>query len=253
MSIYFLKNLAFFAYLLNEVSKMLYQEICLFIYGACLASFSFCYAQRYRSHLSILTPRSFCDTCQHQLTLWQVIPILGFCFQKGRCHFCHAKIPIQSTCLEIGIGLYLALLGTNLSIKSWPFILLLTTWCLCLSLQDFYTQSVASACLILGGILCLLCNLARSYHLLLHEWPLISIFLLFLGLLCYLGKLGSGDFYFIAFISLIIGFWYLLWVLLGACLLALGFCYVRQQIKIAFLPCLSLSLAILLLYLRFSN
>lgn len=231
---------------------MLYQAICLFVYGTCLASFSVCYAQRYRVKLSIFAPRSFCDTCQHPLKFWQLCPILGYFLQKGYCTFCHTKISFQSTLFEILGGIILNILGANLTPIRWPLLFALFFWCLTLSLQDYYTQTVASSLLYLGSCFILLCGMHQVYFIFKTQWSLLIPLILFLGCLSYLNQLGSADVIFILVISCLLGFFYTIWLLFIACLLALSYCLLNRTTKIAFIPFLSLSLLLILLYLKFT-
>ncbi|MDK4117167.1 prepilin peptidase [Staphylococcus pseudintermedius] len=39
--------------------------------------------------------RSKCQTCQHELKLLDLVPILSYCALKGRCRFCRQRIPIS--------------------------------------------------------------------------------------------------------------------------------------------------------------
>lgn len=78
-----------------------------FIFGACLASFLTCCADRLRRGESLWT-RSHCDHCQHPLSPLWLIPIFGYLFQGGRCHTCKASIPWRYPILETALGLYIA-------------------------------------------------------------------------------------------------------------------------------------------------
>lgn len=46
-------------------------------------------------------PRSHCPECQHSLAIWQLIPLLGYCLQKGKCHYCSKKISITYPLVEL--------------------------------------------------------------------------------------------------------------------------------------------------------
>lgn len=41
---------------------------------------------------SIITPRSYCHYCKYTLQPKELIPIISFCIQKGRCTNCKSKI-----------------------------------------------------------------------------------------------------------------------------------------------------------------
>jgi len=52
-----------------------------------------------------ITGRSVCDYCQHQLSWYDLIPILSFFLLKGRCRYCCKKISFQYPLVEILTGL----------------------------------------------------------------------------------------------------------------------------------------------------
>ncbi|HDX9580306.1 TPA: prepilin peptidase [Bacillus pseudomycoides] len=63
-----------------------------FLTGLILGSFYHVVAYRIPLGYSIIKPRSHCSHCSHVLQLKELIPILSFCIQKGRCTQCHMKI-----------------------------------------------------------------------------------------------------------------------------------------------------------------
>lgn len=63
-----------------------------FFTGLILGSFYHVVAYRIPLGYSIIKPRSHCSHCSHVLQLKELIPILSFCIQKGRCTQCNIKI-----------------------------------------------------------------------------------------------------------------------------------------------------------------
>ncbi|MEH6890139.1 prepilin peptidase [Bacillus sp. JJ864] len=63
-----------------------------FFTGLILGSFYHVVAYRIPLGYSIIKPRSHCSHCSHVLQLKELIPILSFCIQKGRCTHCNIKI-----------------------------------------------------------------------------------------------------------------------------------------------------------------
>lgn len=63
-----------------------------FFTGLILGSFYHVVAYRVPLGYSIIKPRSHCSHCSHVLRLKELIPILSFCIQKGRCTYCNRKI-----------------------------------------------------------------------------------------------------------------------------------------------------------------
>ncbi|PLS01308.1 prepilin peptidase [Neobacillus cucumis] len=83
--------------------------ILFFIYGLVLGSFYNVVGLRVPLKQSIVTPRSACPTCGHQLTPFELIPVLSYMLQKGKCRGCQSRIsPIYPT-FELVTGILFAL------------------------------------------------------------------------------------------------------------------------------------------------
>jgi leader peptidase (prepilin peptidase) / N-methyltransferase len=63
-----------------------------FIYGLLFGSFYNVIGLRVPINESIITPRSACPKCKHTLTPLELIPVLSFLFQRGKCRQCKARI-----------------------------------------------------------------------------------------------------------------------------------------------------------------
>ena len=59
---------------------------------------------------SILWGRSECPTCKHRLYPYDLIPLLSFLFQWGKCRYCHRKISWLYPRLELGSAMIVGLL-----------------------------------------------------------------------------------------------------------------------------------------------
>ncbi|TAL58857.1 MAG: prepilin peptidase [Legionella sp.] len=51
--------------------------------------------------INLFFPRSFCPECKTLVKAWQNIPILSYLLLKGRCHQCHAAIPLRYPFIEL--------------------------------------------------------------------------------------------------------------------------------------------------------
>jgi leader peptidase (prepilin peptidase) / N-methyltransferase len=78
--------------------------------GAALGSFFNVIVDRLPADKSIVSPPSHCDACQRRLTVLDLIPVFSYIALRGRCRGCGAKIPLRVFLVELGCGLYLALL-----------------------------------------------------------------------------------------------------------------------------------------------
>src|SRR3989344_5482997 len=80
-----------------------------FSFGAIIGSFLNVVALRYNTGKGI-GGRSFCFSCGKNLHWYELVPILSFAVQKGRCRNCRSKISLQYPSVEIFTGLvFLAL------------------------------------------------------------------------------------------------------------------------------------------------
>ncbi|WP_041276569.1 prepilin peptidase [Desulfosporosinus acidiphilus] len=61
---------------------------------------------------SIISPGSHCPKCGHALRAWELIPIVSFIIQGGRCLNCRTKVSWRYPGVELLTGLLFSLTGT---------------------------------------------------------------------------------------------------------------------------------------------
>ncbi len=83
--------------------------IFVFVIGACIGSFLNVVALRGLSGESIVFPPSKCPKCNNRLHWYTNIPIISYCFLRGRCEFCKEHISFQYPVVE-GLNAILYLL-----------------------------------------------------------------------------------------------------------------------------------------------
>ena len=69
-------------------------------YGACIGSFLNVVIYRLPEGRSLVTPRSSCPRCDHQLAWFDNIPVFGWLLLGGKCRYCKTRISIQYPCVE---------------------------------------------------------------------------------------------------------------------------------------------------------
>lgn len=74
------------------------EQLIAFLTGSCLASFIVTMTQRHLLEMGPSSPRSLCDHCAHPLAWWQLIPLVGFALQLGRCRWCKKISPPGPVC-----------------------------------------------------------------------------------------------------------------------------------------------------------
>lgn len=99
------------------------------LFGAVMASFANVVAYRMHTNAS-LNGRSRCFSCGHTLSWYELVPVLSYLMQRGRCRACQARIPLRDLLVElVTAGLFvsayiLATSGTQLFVY-WLLISLL--------------------------------------------------------------------------------------------------------------------------------
>lgn len=83
--------------------------IIFFIFGSLVGSFLTVIGLRLPKNENFTTTQSHCDSCGHVLHLYEMIPIISYVIQRGRCRYCKAKIDILSTFVELFTGVLFAL------------------------------------------------------------------------------------------------------------------------------------------------
>ena len=82
--------------------------IIFFIFGSIMGSFYHVIATRLSNGLSIVKPASHCEKCKHTLKWYELIPILSYIIQGGKCRKCKTKMPISYLLMEICTGMLFA-------------------------------------------------------------------------------------------------------------------------------------------------
>jgi len=82
--------------------------IIFFIFGSIMGSFYYVIATRLSQNLSIITPPSHCEKCNHRLKWYELIPIISYIIQGGKCRSCKSKISSSYLLMELCTGVLFA-------------------------------------------------------------------------------------------------------------------------------------------------
>lgn len=77
----------------------------IFLYGITLGSFYNVVGLRVPTGESIVRPRSRCTTCQRTLSVFELIPVLSYVFQGGKCRGCKSRISPLYPIMELMTGI----------------------------------------------------------------------------------------------------------------------------------------------------
>lgn len=82
--------------------------ILLFILGLVFGSFFNVVGIRVPKKIPFHNDRSYCPHCEHRLRFYELIPVLSYVFQGGKCRTCQTKISFIYPSIELATGLLFA-------------------------------------------------------------------------------------------------------------------------------------------------
>lgn len=126
----------------------------LFVLGTVFASFMHLYVTRLLKEESIVSPRSHCTKCKHVLKWYELIPILSYIMQKGKCRNCGVEIGKDSLIVEIITGLLFVLTYMVFGYDYKTLIgLILVLVLISVFLSDFKEMIILDSTLLVGTLL----------------------------------------------------------------------------------------------------
>lgn len=81
-----------------------YFRIIFFVFGNVMGSFYHVVATRLAKGESLLSPPSHCPNCNHKLKWYELIPIVSYVIQFGKCRSCKKEIPLSYLLIEVVTG-----------------------------------------------------------------------------------------------------------------------------------------------------
>ena len=208
--------------------------------GLVFGSFLNCAAFRLVRGESFIKGRSHCPSCGHELGVLELIPLLSWMFQRGKCKWCGSKVSIRYPLTEVSFAVLtvMCLLRFDLSFLCLRYFLFLC--CLfVLTLTDLEDMIIPDGCLIVaagawvltkpflfGGWTDVLLSVLAG---LVYGGGLLGISLL-MDKIMERDTMGGGDIKLIAVVGLYLGFVGTLFCVVLACLGGLLF-YVLAKKK----------------------
>jgi len=131
--------------------------IILFIIGSVFGSFFYVVGTRLPKGESIVSPGSHCENCNHSLKWYELIPIISYIIQGGKCRKCKSKISFTYTLIEIITGLLFAISFYlyGFSYEFYACIIILSLLVL-IFITDFKYMIILDSPLIISSVLILL-------------------------------------------------------------------------------------------------
>ena len=121
--------------------------IIIFLLGIVIGSFLNVCIYRIPKHENITIERSHCMNCGNVLKWYELIPVISFLLQGGKCRNCKVKLSVQYPVIELLSGiLYLSVfMVCGFSIKTVPACLL-SSVLIVISVIDFRTFEIPIGC-----------------------------------------------------------------------------------------------------------
>ncbi len=174
------------------------------------------------STFNLVSPRSQCPSCKHQISSLENIPLISYLMQRGKCRHCGVAISIQYPLVELFTGLVTAYIALKFDFEWKTLLAMLLAWGLItLAMIDFKTtllpDNITLPLLWLGIIanyFNLFCSLDDSVlgaiFGYLSLWSVFQVFKLITGK----EGMGFGDFKLLALLGAWLGWQYLIAIIL---------------------------------------
>ncbi len=176
--------------------------------GMVFGSFFMLIAMRVPLGESIITPRSYCHYCKYVLKPKELIPIISFCMQRGRCTNCKRKISILYVVFELVTGMICLLTVYMIGVERELIIVLsLFSLLLIISVTDYIYMLIPNR--ILAWFACLLILECAFIPLVTWIDSIVGSCVIFILLYCmqkiYPEGLGGGDIKLLSLLGFIVG------------------------------------------------
>ena len=129
------------------------------IFGLIMGSFYNVVGYRLPNNMSIAFPPSHCPKCNHKLTALELIPVLSYIFQLGKCKNCKSKISIQYPLIELITGILFGLsyyiFGFTINL---PIALILVSYVVIIFVSDIKYMIIPDEVTITCAILMFICK-----------------------------------------------------------------------------------------------
>lgn len=168
----------------------------LFIFGLIFGSFFNVVGIRTAEKQSIMSPRSHCPNCQHRLRPRELIPVVSYILQKGRCRHCQTSISIKYPLFEL---LTACLFTVSPVVVGWSkellVALLLISLVVIVTISDLHKMVIPNRVLLFFGIAIFVVRLI----VLTRPWwdayvgALLGFGLLYVIAVISKGGMGGGD------------------------------------------------------------
>ena len=216
------------------MTMSIFLYIIIIFYGIVIGSFLNVCIYRIPKKENIVTKRSHCMSCGHQLQWYELVPLFSYLFLNGRCKNCKKKISVQYPLVEAvnGILYVIIFMYNGINVDSLLYCLL-TSALLVLSIIDFRTYEIPLGINIfiitLGFIRC-----AYDYSNFLSHiigFFAVSVFLYLIIIVTKGRGIGGGDMKLMAASGLLLGWKLVILSFLIGCILGAVIHIIRMKVS----------------------
>ena len=176
------------------------------IYGLFIGSFLNVCVYRIPSGISIIKPPSSCGSCGHRLSLLKdMLPVLNYIINGGRCRYCGSPYSIQYPLIELLNGVLYVLLYLRYGLTINTVLYCLTASLLIvISLIDLRHKIIPDVLIITGAVIGFIFIITGNMVLSRLSGAAIGL-ILFLGIAVITNAMGGGDIKLMAVLGLMFG------------------------------------------------
>ncbi len=122
----------------------------LFLLGLSIGSFLNVLIDRLPNGESVIWGRSRCDHCKKPLRWFELVPVISWAMQGGRCLRCHKKLSLQYPLVELATGFGFAYLGFTLPQPFFLASLVVFSSLLVIFVADWKYQIIPDSMVVVG-------------------------------------------------------------------------------------------------------
>lgn len=185
-----------------------------FILGSVMGSFFHVVATRLSNEESIISPGSHCHICNHKLRWYELIPIISYIIQGGKCRKCKETLPLSYLVIEIVTGVLYAVCFHEYGISSDLVIsIIFVSILIIVIVSDIEYMIILDEVLVFGSVITIIFYLilygldVTVYHIFDAALAFVAMYALkLLGDFMFKKEsLGGGDIKLMFFFGLVIG------------------------------------------------
>ncbi len=180
--------------------------IIFFIYGLFIGSFLNVCIYRIPAGISLVKPPSHCGSCGHNLNYIDMLPVVNYIINQGKCKYCKAQYSVQYPLIELLNGILYALVALKYGFTVYSILYCLTiSLLIVISFIDIKHKIIPDSLNITGAIIGIIFTI-QDFSTLTDRLIGLGIGLsLFLAIALLTNAMGGGDIKLMAVLGFIFG------------------------------------------------